>query len=547
MRIGTKILLGALGSVFATAAVAVLVQRSVIRAQGIEKAHATMRGAVIQAENVRESIAMLGEHQAFDQKKLLEEVEASSDIRTTAMYRTIPVVAAWLSIEKMAKSEGYDFRTPKFNPRNPANEPKPYEADILRKLESGDIDEYFTVDRTTNQLIYARPIKLTADCLTCHGDPKTSPTGDGRDILGFPMENWKAGEIHGAFVLKENLDKLDARVMAGLQRTFGWLIPVTGLIAFGFFIMNRRMIVRPLSRIIHALSLASEQTSSASSQVSSSAQSLAQGASEQAASLEETSSALEEMSSMTKRNADTAQQAASLSAEAQQEAQSGNQTMQQMSQAIEQIEARASETAKIIKTIDEIAFQTNLLALNAAVEAARAGEAGKGFAVVAEEVRNLAMRSAEAAKNTGGLIEASVESSRQGVRIAGQVADVLNRITTNATRVNALINEIAVACNEQAQGVGQVAQAVSQVDKVTQTNAATAEESAASSEELAAQAAELSTSVRQLRDLVGGSDDAGSPNAIASFASKPAFTTSSNTRKIRPAEEGHFNDFKQAA
>ncbi|MFT3786706.1 MAG: methyl-accepting chemotaxis protein [Tepidisphaeraceae bacterium] len=209
------------------------------------------------------------------------------------------------------------------------------------------------------------------------------------------------------------------------------------------------------------------------------------------------------MSSATKRNADTARQAATLAEEARKASTEGNEAMGKMSGAIKQIESSAGETAKIIKTIDEIAFQTNLLALNAAVEAARAGEAGKGFAVVAEEVRNLAMRSAEAARNTSEMIQASVESSRNGAAIAAEVGEVLQRINGSAAKVSSLVGEISTATEEQSRSVEQVSNAIGQMDQVTQQNAATAEESAAASEELAAQAAELQTAVRSLSQLVG--------------------------------------------
>lgn len=277
---------------------------------------------------------------------------------------------------------------------------------------------------------------------------------------------------------------------------------IVGL-SIAFFIT--RGITRPVIRIIDLLVAGAEQTSSAATQVSSSSQSLAQGASEQAASLEETSSSLEEMSSMTKKNADSAHQANLLSAEAKTTADKGNLAMGKMSTAIADIQKSAAETAKIIKTIDEIAFQTNLLALNAAVEAARAGEAGKGFAVVAEEVRNLAMRSAEAAKNTASLIEGSVQNAKNGVTIAEDVAGSLAEIQKASEKVNALIAEIAAASAEQSQGIGQVNQAVQQMDKVTQSNAAAAEESAAASEELSSQSEQMGTVVRDLMDLVGTS------------------------------------------
>jgi len=265
-----------------------------------------------------------------------------------------------------------------------------------------------------------------------------------------------------------------------------------------------RGVNRSLTRLAATLGDGSDQMASASAQVSSASQSLAQGTSEQAASLEETSSSLEEMSSMTKRNAETAQQASALSSEAKAAADQGNAAMQRMSAAIVQIEKSAAQTSKILKVIDEIAFQTNLLALNAAVEAARAGEAGKGFAVVAEEVRNLAIRSAEAARNTSGLIEQSVTASKSGVAICGEVGKSLSEITVAAGKVNSLVGEITAASKEQTTGIDQVNTAVAQMDKVTQSSAANAEETAAASEQLSGQAEQLRQVVRDLLALVGG-------------------------------------------
>ena len=269
-----------------------------------------------------------------------------------------------------------------------------------------------------------------------------------------------------------------------------------------------RSITVPIRRAISSLSTGSDQTKTASGQVSTASQQLANGSSEQAAALEQTSASLEQMNAMTQKNSDTAHQATVLSSDAKRSADAGNDAMTQMSAAIKEIETSASETAKIIKVIDEIAFQTNLLALNAAVEAARAGEAGKGFAVVAEEVRSLAMRSAEAAKNTSALIEKSVNSARNGVQIASGVGKTLGEIVGTSEKVNALINEIAAASKEQATGIEQVTKAVSEMDKVTQQNAATAEESAAASEELSSQALELDRCVQDLIALVGDVESA---------------------------------------
>ena len=265
-----------------------------------------------------------------------------------------------------------------------------------------------------------------------------------------------------------------------------------------------RMITKPVNRVIAGLSAGSDQVSSASGQVASASQSLAQGASEQASSLEETSSSLEEMSSMTRQNADNSNKADSLMKEASGIIHGASTSMQRMSEAIEKIKASATETAKIIKTIDEIAFQTNLLALNAAVEAARAGEAGKGFAVVAEEVRNLARRSAEAAKNTADLIEGAQKNAESGVTVTAEVIKAFAAIEESSGKVATLVAEIAAASKEQSQGIDQVNTAVAEMDKVVQQNAASAEESASASEELSSQAQELNVMVNDLRGIVDG-------------------------------------------
>jgi methyl-accepting chemotaxis protein len=278
-----------------------------------------------------------------------------------------------------------------------------------------------------------------------------------------------------------------------------------GAFFFGIFLalVIARGITRILKRVSDQLDDAAEQVASASSHVSSASQELAQGTSEQAASLEETSSSLEEMASMTKQNANNASQANSLMNETNQVVDAANQSMTRLTASMQDISRASEETSKIIKTIDEIAFQTNLLALNAAVEAARAGEAGAGFAVVAGEVRNLAMRAAEAAKNTASLIEGTVEKVKDGSALVAKTNEAFSEVARSGDRVGELVAEIAAASNEQAQGIEQVNKAVTDMDKVTQQNAANAEESASASEEMNAQAGQMKRIVEELALLAG--------------------------------------------
>jgi methyl-accepting chemotaxis protein len=287
------------------------------------------------------------------------------------------------------------------------------------------------------------------------------------------------------------------------------LILIVGIVTVvlgtaGSIWMVRRFVVSPLHQLAESLSETSTQSSNSAQAVAEASHSLAHGSSSQAASLEETSASLEELNSMTKRNAESAQQAKQAATQARTSADSGAGHMTAMATAMGAIKASSDDIAKIIKTIDEIAFQTNILALNAAVEAARAGEAGMGFAVVAEEVRALAQRSATAAKETAAKIEDSVAKSQQGAQISSEVAKSFETIQQQILHLDTLVGEIATASHEQTQGISQVTTAVSQMDKVTQANAGNAEETAAASQELKSQAAVLSHAVASLQLLMGG-------------------------------------------
>ena len=531
MRLRTKVILAALGAVAVTVVITQIVQRSVIRSREVQLIHQTMKLVVTEAEQVRHNASTLFANGAYDLPKLLAELKSQGNLQKSTLYKAIPIVATWTAIETASEREGYEFRVPKRQPRNPANTPTPEEGKILDYLESTKSPEYFHVDSDTKEIVYARPIVLTPDCLTCHGDPKDSVTKDGKDPVGGPMEGWKDGEIHGAFVLKSKFTAVDKVVYAGMLTALMWVLPGAALIGLGFYWLNRRMIIGPLTVAIDHIQASSGQTAIAAHEISTSSHALADGASQQAASLEETGASLEEMASMTRRNAEHAGQANTLARETRQAADAGSVEMQQMSKAMDEIKGSSDNIARIIKTIDEIAFQTNLLALNAAVEAARAGEAGMGFAVVAEEVRSLAQRSAQAAKETEGIIADSIQRSQHGVELSTRVAHSLADIVDRARQLDDLAAHIATASQEQTEGIQQVNQAISEMDKVTQSNAAMAEESAGAAEELNSQTEGLKAAVDELLNLVG--EDTGSSGESPSQTLGMARTTHPEPRPVK--------------
>ena len=267
----------------------------------------------------------------------------------------------------------------------------------------------------------------------------------------------------------------------------------------GILAQSFRKMSDNINEVMGNINVASEQVASGAKQVSDSSMELSQGATEQASAIEQLTASIEEISAQTKLNADNAKEANKLAEIATEDAVQGNGQMKEMLKAMEEINESSSNISKIIKVIDEIAFQTNILALNAAVEAARAGQQGKGFAVVAEEVRNLAARSANAAKETTDMIEGSIKKVKGGTKIAIETAEALNKIVNGVDKVSNIVSDIAMASNEQAIGISQINQGVMQVSEVIQTNSATSEESAAASEELSSQAELLREQVAKFR------------------------------------------------
>ncbi len=369
---------------------------------------------------------------------------------------------------------------------------------LVQAAVAGQLDT--RVDTSKHEGIYAEIIDGINATLDAVIDPVQEAVGVIKELLVGNISARVQGDYKGDHAiikdaLNETMEALESMIgeisQILTQMTSGNLTVSLDRDYRGDFVSIStalKSIINSLNEVLGDIDYASEQVAGNSLQVSDSSQALAQGASEQASAIEELTSAVTEIAAQTRQNAGNANQANELALNARDNALKGNEQMKEMLSAMEGINESSANISKIIKVIDEIAFQTNILALNAAVEAARAGQHGKGFAVVAEEVRNLAARSASAAKETTDLIEGSIHKVNIGTKIANETAQALDKIVDGVSQAATLVGDIAVASNEQATGIAQVDLGIGQVSQVIQTNSATAEQSAAASEELSGQA-----------------------------------------------------------
>lgn len=473
-----------------------------IRSGAMQAMARESRGIVLMAEAAR---------QEMSHKLELGLLKPFDEIPPEKIMEAVPVITAINMAKTNADKAGYEFRVPKVNPRNPANKPTPLELEVLREFKNGNLKEKIVRDGDT--IRYFRPIRLTKECLYCHGDPRGE-----KDVTGGVKEGWAAGEVHGAFEIVRSLDAVNAEVARAKLNVFGWTAGILAIISAAVWLVLRSNIIRPINRlqefagsvaegnlaasvqsdrsdevgrlnssimhmvdnlrhVIFDVQSTSNNVSSGSSELSDAASSLSDGAGRQASSIEEISASMEEMSSSIKQNAFNARQTektALLSAEvADESGKAVNMTVEAM-----------RRIADKVAIVQELARQTNLLALNASIEAARAGKHGKGFAVVAKEVQRLAERSNAAAAEIGELSGSSVETAeKSGKMLAELVPDI--------RKTAELVQEISAASNEQSAAAEQINGGLQELSDVIQQNASASEETASTSESLADQAQRL--------------------------------------------------------
>jgi len=472
-----------------------------LRSQVIHEKRNFAEGLLNQFEAVREFVASQGGFREYAENLVQKYPDGKlPDKEKQSLMRRVPIVAAMETAKKKAQQSSYEFRVFSDHPRRKENQATPYELEILKRFREDPKLEQLE-EEIEGQFVLYRPVRLseTQGCLICHGDPATSPWKNGKDILGYPMEDRKDGYLHGVFVVKAGYEQALTRA----KQTMSWVSLIV-LAIMAFLVVTVRNNFLQLEKQSEEVFTVIDDMKRVIAQVRDSSHSLSQSSTEAAASIEETTASTEEINSMIRLNSEHAAESEKVSSQSAQQAEVSHQRIEELVLAVDEIRGKSDKIKAIISVIDDIAFQTNLLALNAAVEAARAGEQGKGFAVVAEAVRNLAQKSAESAKEISQLIVESGQSVEKGVERAKAADAAIQELRDSIAKLATLNSEIAASSKEQSRGVEGINQAIQELDKATQQNAAASMQLASITKEMERESQQLKDSMERLLKVLHG-------------------------------------------